>query len=103
MDEEQQATLSIWCDTYYDVLLGEKWNPTKENIKILLQEYVDTGGDIAGGYIKCVPNIIKFVDAHYDHLKPFYDHLKTTGLYKMDILEWMLTQYRQYIFQTSNH
>ena len=103
MDEEQKATLSIWCDVHYGDLFGDVWDPTKERLKELLQEYVDTGGDEAGGYIKCTPNIIKFIDVHYDHLKPFYDHLKTAGLYRMDVLEWMLTQYREYIFQTSNH
>ena len=103
MDEEQQATLSIFCDEHWNEVNEFPFvEVNKQNVIDILQDYVDTGGSIAGDYIYCVPNIITFVKTHYDFLKGVHKQLKEQGLYKMDLLEFILTQYREYIFQTSN-
>ncbi len=63
MDEEQQATLSIFCDQVWNEVNGDYDTAcTQKNIINVLQHYVDTGGSIAGGYIHCVPNIIQFIE-----------------------------------------
>ncbi len=71
MDEEQQATLSIFCDQVWNEVNGDYDTAcTQSNIINVLQHYVDTGGSIAGGYIHCVPNIIRFIETNYDFYKP---------------------------------
>ncbi len=103
MDEEQQATLSIFCDQVWNEVNGDYDTAcTQSNIINVLQHYVDTGGSIAGGYIHCVPNIIQFIEINYDFYKPIHTQLKEKGLYRMDILEFLLTQYREFIFQNYN-
>jgi predicted small secreted protein len=103
MSEEQQVTLSMFCDEYWNEVNGDyDVACSKVNIVDVLQHYVDTGGSIAGGYIHCVPNIINFVETHYDFYKGIHTQLKEKGLYKMDILEFLLTQYREFIFQTQH-
>jgi predicted small secreted protein len=103
MSEEQQVTLSMFCDEYWNEVNGDyDVACSKVNIVDVLQYYVNTGGSIAGGYIHCVPNIINFVETHYDFYKGIHTQLKEKGLYKMDILEFLLTQYREFIFQTQH-
>jgi hypothetical protein len=102
MDEEQQVTLSMFCDENWNEVNSDDIINTEDNIINILQHYVDTGGSVAGGYIHCVPNIIKFVENHYNFFLAVHIQLKSKGLYKMDLLEFLLTQYREYIFQTSN-
>jgi hypothetical protein len=103
MNEEQQIELSNFCSNRWNEVNDKPCDKCdKEVIINILQHYVDTGGDVAGGYIHCVPNIIKFVNDRFNLLQSFHTQLKSVGLYKMDLLEFLLTQYREYIFQTQN-
>ena len=89
MSEEQQVTLSMFCDEHWNEINGDyDVACTQDNIINVLQHYVDTGGSIANGYIYCVPNIIKFVETHYNFYLDIHKQLKSKGLYKMDILEF---------------
>lgn len=99
MSEKQQVSLSIWCDKHANDN-HYVFETTKQNYMDLLQEYVDTGGDEAGEYIKAVPNLIGFIDQQYDFLKETHAKLKERGLYRMDLLEFCFTTYREFIFQT---
>lgn len=104
MNEEQQIELSNFCSNRWEEAnIHHPYTEVNETSIInILQHYIDTGGDVAGGYIYCVPNIINFINQHYKTLQPFHTQLKREGLYRMDLLEFILTQYREYIFQTQN-
>jgi hypothetical protein len=102
--EEQQATLSIYCDMKWDDNVEfPDISVNKHNIISVLTDYVNTGGDIAGGYIECVPSIINFIEVHYDNLYPFYMDLKRKGIYKQDMLEFLFKTYREFINQKYNY
>ena len=85
MTEEQKIILTNWYDKCYP-----EFGDTTDNMEIhIIQEYVWTQGDIAGGYIKEAEHFLRFMKQVYWPMKSGYDVVKSNG-YKGHYFDFLL-------------
>jgi hypothetical protein len=89
--------LDYLTDTFSDIGNDRKDITNLAIINQLFQEYFDTGGNEAGEFVEAAPNLLKFINLHYDFLKEQYYYKVEHKLFVGGFYWFLITEYQQYV------
>ena len=103
IDEENIIDLFNYYNNHFNDQFDEKWYNTENAIQTILQEYMDTGGDVAGGYVKATPNIVMFIEDYFSKLEKLWKTQTELGLWKGNLFEFILHTYVQFNWRVKDN
>ena len=102
INEDEVVDLINYYDNHFGEQFTNMWLNSEKAILTIMQDYLDTTGDVAGGYVKAAPNLYAFIETYFSKVEKCWMQQVELGLYRGSLFPFILNTYIQFNWKVMN-